>query len=159
MLKYPSSSSPSPVRSSSGPGQTGLPRKRTTAFRSAVAVCYLLAFLAIPVYSMYGAFTQSGLPAYIMQLELWITGWSETKVTVLLTIFVLFMLFSGILRIYGRLATSLGWVGGTDPNWVGPGRRDGETAGCLEYTVIKRPLASNHGGLRQNTTVCGDTTI
>jgi hypothetical protein len=69
---------------------------------------------------MYGAFTQSGLPAYIMQLELWLTGWSETKITILLTVFVLFMLLSGILRIYGRLATSLSWVGGTDPNWVGP---------------------------------------
>jgi hypothetical protein len=39
------------------------------ASRSEKPLERLTYFLAIPVYSMYGAFTESGLPAHIMQLE------------------------------------------------------------------------------------------
>jgi hypothetical protein len=97
-------------------------------------IIWIVGMAAALAYSIYSTVAESGLAAYIMQLELRIAGAAAMKITLLVTLFVLLAPLVAITAIVAKIAPSQVWMGAES--------RNRSTLGPFER--LNRPLQVQH---------------
>jgi len=133
MSETPRSNTPRPVPN---PLQSGATTRKMTPRFQIVVIIWLL---AVMVYCIYSSITESGLAAYVMELEMAVFGVAGTRITMLLTMFLLFVPASVAPTIVAKLFPSQVWI---DANTITPPNADVPKPGLLER--MNQPVQIQH---------------